>query len=95
MLHAMQLLGVNACCEQEEKLGNDGVDMLFQAARAFTEQVGQTPSLFKADIDSAYRRIPIKPSDRCACFCVCSWVYGPSDIAHISVKVGRQHLLPA
>ena len=56
--------GVNGCCAQEEKLSNDGVDTLFQVARQFTELVGEVPWLFKADIDAAYRRIPLKVSDR-------------------------------
>ena len=55
---------MNGCCAQEEKLSNDGVDTLFQVARQFTELVGEVPSLFKADIDAAYRRIPLKVSDR-------------------------------
>ena len=60
----MACSGVNDCCEQEEKLTNDGVDVLFQVVREFTEQVGTRPSLFKADVDSAYRRVPLKASDR-------------------------------
>ena len=57
--------GVNGCSVQVEKLTNDGVDVLFQVAKVFTERVGVVhPSLWKADIDSAYRRVPLKPSDR-------------------------------
>ena len=63
-LHWSVYAGVNGCCEQEEKLTNDGVGLLFQVAREFTEQVGEHPSLWKADIDSAYRRLPLKAADR-------------------------------
>ena len=57
---------MNACCTQEEKLTNDGVDHLFHVVREFTEKVGEVPGLWKADIDAAYRRVPLKASDRCA-----------------------------
>jgi hypothetical protein len=58
-------IGVNGCCAQEDKLTNDGVDLLFQVTKEFTERVGgPPPSLWKADIDSAYRRVPLKACDR-------------------------------
>ena len=60
----MSASGVNACCSLEEKLSNDGVDTLFQVARKFYEVVGEVPDMFKADIDSAYRRIPLAAADR-------------------------------
>ena len=33
----------------------------------FVEVLGVIPGLFKADIDAAFRRIPIKPAHRWAC----------------------------
>ena len=56
---------MNNCCDQDEKLPNDGVDRLFQMTKEFTELVGGPPAtLWKADIDSAYRRVPLKAGDR-------------------------------
>mgnify|MGYP006979709385 FL=1 len=35
--------------------------------RMFVAVLGEIPGLFKADIDAAFRRIPIKPAHRWAC----------------------------
>ena len=53
--------GTNGCTEPSEKLHNDGVDLLIATVVAFVCSCGVAPSLWKADIDSAYRRIPICP----------------------------------
>ena len=60
---------VNAGCEPSERLRVDGLDALLAAIILFFKCVGCLPSLLKADIDSAYRRVSIKPS--CFC-CICS-----------------------
>ena len=41
-----------------------GADRLLQAARIFHDVSNKLPHLMKADIDSAFRRIPIKPEHR-------------------------------
>ena len=66
LYHLVVVVGVNGCCVQEEKLPNEGIDELFLVAREFTERVGVRPSMWKADIDSAFRRVPLKASDRFA-----------------------------
>ena len=43
-----------------------GADRLLQAARIFHDVSDKLPHLMKADIDSAYRRVPIDPSQRWA-----------------------------
>lgn len=58
--------GVNGACAPAEKLGVEGVDMLVALARIFYASHGEIPELWKADIDSAYRRIPLDPADRWA-----------------------------
>ena len=58
--------GVNGCSTLEEKLTNDGIDALFQVARDFAEKVEGPHCLIKADIDAAYRRVPLKAADRWA-----------------------------
>ena len=59
---------VNAGCEPSERLRVDGLDALLAAITLFFTCAGCVLSLLKADIDSAYRRVPIKPSDRWAAF---------------------------
>ncbi|CAK0846148.1 unnamed protein product, partial [Prorocentrum cordatum] len=58
--------GVNGARAPAEKLGVEGVDMLVALARVFYASRGEIPELWKADIDSAYRRIPLDPADRWA-----------------------------
>ena len=58
--------GVNSCCQPSERLRNDGLDMIFEVLRLFVFLVGDVPHLWKADIDSAYRRIPVRSCDRWA-----------------------------
>ncbi len=48
--------GVNACCQPCERTRHDGVDALYALTRQLHEQSGEAPGLFKADIDSAFRR---------------------------------------
>ena len=58
--------GVNGACAPAEKLSVEGADQLVAVARAFFGLHGVIPELWKADIDSAYRRIPLAPADRWA-----------------------------
>ena len=59
--------GVNGCTTPCEKLSHDTLDALADAMRLFVEVVQELPGLFKADIDSAYRRVPLKAMHRWAC----------------------------
>ena len=58
---------VNGCTGVSEKLRHDTLDTLAQAMTRFVEFVGSIPGLLKADIDAAYRRVPVKPDHRWAC----------------------------
>ena len=60
--------GVNAACQPAERLQLDGADVLVDAIRFFRDRHGCAPALFKADVDSAYRRIPIAPEHRWAAY---------------------------
>ena len=51
--------GVNACCSVAEKLSMDGVDLLVYLLRQFRGKCGVLPHLWKADIDAAFRRLPL------------------------------------
>ncbi|CAK0826970.1 unnamed protein product [Prorocentrum cordatum] len=57
---------VSGACAPAEKLSVEGADQLVAVARAFFELHGALPELWKADIDSACRRIPLAPADRWA-----------------------------
>ena len=55
--------GVNGSCEPHEKLHNDHLDGLARII-CLLSVMGHAVKLWKADIDSAYRRIPVKPEHR-------------------------------
>ena len=50
---------VNGKTVPVEKLKHQSIDGLTQLLRYFYEMTGTVPQLFKADVDSAFRRIPI------------------------------------
>ena len=53
--------GVNGCVQPCERLVCDGVDTLVHLARLFHNQSGKCrPHFWKADIDSAFRRVPLQ-----------------------------------
>ena len=57
---------VNGHTAALEKLGNECIDTLASVLEAFKENVGCVPGLWKADINSAFRRIPVRPEHRWA-----------------------------
>ena len=58
--------GANGTAEQEGKVRMDDLDELVEAIRAYYAIRGELPRLWKADIDAAFRRVPIKEDDRWA-----------------------------
>ncbi len=66
--------GVNPCCEPTERLRTDGADMLVALMQFFYTVTCCVPHIFKADMDAAYRRVPLRPADQWA--------------AHIAFRVG-------
>ena len=50
-----------------ERLNHDTLDAPALSASMFVDLVGEVPALFKADVDSAFRRIPVLPQHRWAC----------------------------
>jgi hypothetical protein len=56
--------GCNAATAPGEKLEHETLDLLLQAMRFTAQRSDVGLSLWKADIDSAFRRIPIKPEHR-------------------------------
>ena len=57
---------INGHCGVQEKITHDHLDDLVRAMVLFKELIDDTPHLWKADIDSAFRRVPLKPSHRWA-----------------------------
>ena len=56
--------GCNAATSPSEKLQYESLDTLLAVGRAAGEAFGHDLSLWKADIASAYRRIPVAPEHR-------------------------------
>ena len=56
--------GLNATTAPGEKLHHHHLDQLLTVAAAVRATDMEIPVLWKADIDAAYRRIPVKPEDR-------------------------------
>jgi len=57
---------INGCTWLPEKCSHDHLDSLISFCRALVLQLGIVPMLFKADIASAFRRIPLMPEHRWA-----------------------------
>ena len=54
--------GLNACTRCDEKMSHDVIDRLVEAARVEHAARGQQPPHFwKADVDAAFRRVPLDP----------------------------------
>eukprot|EP00973_Karenia_brevis_P012867 1746553-Karenia_brevis.AAC.1 len=62
-----QAESVNGYAEPVEFLKHDTLDNLAQTLRVFKNLLQEVPGLLKADIDNAFRRIPIFPGHRWAC----------------------------
>ena len=60
--------GVNPCTESVEHLSPDGLDKLFEIMRWMWCFMNVVPQLLKIDIDSAFRRVPIRPAHRWAAY---------------------------
>ena len=56
--------GTNGTCRPREKLHNDGLDSLVATIRRLCDRGAHAVSLWKADIDAAYRRIPVREDQR-------------------------------
>ena len=48
------------------EIHHDHLDQLAVAMRRYRELCGRLPGLLKADIDAAYRRVPLNPQHRWA-----------------------------
>ena len=58
---------VNGMTCASEKLAHDTLDDLASALVSFVTLSSSVPGLLKADIDSAFRRVPVKPEHRWLC----------------------------
>ena len=63
---ALILGSLNACTRIPVKIKHNHLDDLILFIQCFVATFGSVPGLFKADIDSAFRRIPIFPGHRWA-----------------------------
>ena len=60
---------VNGHVAPTEKLKHDTLDRLEALLRVVVQEMGQPPALIKLDIDAAFRRVPVDPSQRWVCGC--------------------------
>ena len=58
---------VNGCTRPAEKMGHDTLDVLAGIMKRMQNVGHFIPGLWKADVDAAFRRIPVRPSQRWAC----------------------------
>ena len=60
--------GVNRCCQpcEHTHTRHDGIDALFHVARALAENSDDEISLFRAEIDSAFRSESLHVTATCA-----------------------------
>ena len=80
--------GINGCTQPCEKLRNDSANALVVCIRLLASLSKSAPVLWKADMDAAYRRIPIRPGDRWAAwvaFCVGDKMWSA---CHLSIMFG-------
>ena len=57
---------INGCTALPEEIHLDHLDALAATMRAFKEIFKMPPALWKGDVDSAFRRIPLRPDHRWA-----------------------------
>lgn len=58
---------INGACIPVEKLSHDHLDDLAVALEEIWQQTGLVFGLFKADVDAAFRRVPVMPEHKWAC----------------------------
>ena len=83
-----QGLSVNSETSASEKMRHDTLDKLGEVMKRLVKSTGQIPGLFKADVDAAFRRIPICPAHRwaaCVAFIVAGQVWFLS-LAHVCCR---------
>ena len=56
--------GVNGCAQPEGKTRTDAIDVLARCAVHLKAASGREIAFWKADIDAAYRRVPIQECDK-------------------------------
>jgi len=63
---AKKLQSINGAMDVQSGIKHDCLDKLVACIRICKEVLGINPGLIKADIDSAFRRVPLHPDDRWA-----------------------------
>ena len=64
--YAQLKASVNGCTHLPEEVQHDHIDLLAMVMRRYRELFGGPPWLLKADVDSAFRRVPLRPDHRWA-----------------------------
>ena len=70
---AQKLNSVNGHTMATEKLSHEALDQICAAMQELQRLTDSTPGLWKADVDSAFRRVPINPQQRWCCGIAFKW----------------------
>ena len=79
---------INGHCVPSESIHHDHLDVLLATMTRAKQLMGRTPAMFKADIDSAYRRIPICKEHWWAAAVVFFWMGQPWVASHRAMPFG-------
>ena len=80
--------GCNPCTAASEKLHYDNLDVFIASLRAMAKQHSTALELWKADIDAAYRRVPVAPEHRKFAWVVFKRLGKPVISQHFSLPFG-------
>jgi hypothetical protein len=78
--------GTNLCVKPAEKLKCDGIDVLAALASLLHSFGSREFSLWKADVKSAYRRVPVRPDQR--------WLLWVAILVNDEIIVARHNAMP-
>jgi hypothetical protein len=80
--------GVNSCARATGKNRNDGIDMLVRCAVMVQGASRRAPAFWKADIDSAFRRVPLMPNDKWSAWITFLHEGVPMAAGHLALMFG-------
>jgi hypothetical protein len=84
--HQVKADSLNGHCQLAEKVTHDHLDGIAAGMRLFIQNIGEVPHLWKADIDAAFRRVPLRPAH--------SWAAGVAYVAGGQKWISFHHAMP-
>jgi hypothetical protein len=80
--------GVNGCAQAEGKTRVDAIDQLVRCAVLLKMSSGRSVAFWKADIDAAFRRVPVQEKDKWAAWVAFLYKGQPVAASHHSAMFG-------